>query len=91
STMEAASDAPAISSPGDPQSEASEWRAVYQEFVSLKQQCAENVEGFTYDKFETTLKKSRDQLMTRHGAKRVKFSVYVKDGKAALKASPLKD
>lgn len=91
STMEAASDAPAISSPGGPQSEASEWRAVYQEFVSLKQQCAENVEGFTYDKFETTLKKSRDQLMTRHGAKRVKFSVYVKDGKAALKASPLKD
>jgi hypothetical protein len=29
--------------------------------------------------------------MNRHGAKRVKFSVYVKEGKAALKATPLKD
>jgi CHASE4 domain len=71
--------------------ELAEWRAVYQEFVALKQQCGENIDGFTYEKFETTLKKNRDTLMTRHGAKRVKFSVYVKEGKAALKASPLKD
>ena len=64
---------------------------MYQEFVALKQQCGENTDGFTYDKFEATLKKNRDTLMNRHGAKRVKFSVYIKDGKAALKASPLKD
>lgn len=68
-----------------------EWQAVYQEFVQLKQQCGENTEGFTYEKFEQTLKKNQEALMNRHGAKRVKFSVYVKDGKAALKASPLKD
>ena len=49
------------------------------------------METFTYEKFEATLKKNRDTLMNRHGAKRVKFSVYVKEGKAALKASPLKD
>ncbi|MFZ5890055.1 MAG: MXAN_5187 family protein [Myxococcota bacterium] len=72
-------------------SEEAEWREVYQEFVALKQQCSENIEGFTYEKFEQTLRKSRDTLVTRHGAKRVKFSVYIKDGKAALKASPLKD
>jgi hypothetical protein len=72
-------------------SEDDEWQAVYREFVSLKQQCGENVDGFTFEKFEQTLRKNRDTLMTRHGAKKVKFSVYVKEGKAALKASPLKD
>ncbi|MCE7891714.1 MAG: hypothetical protein DYH12_18790 [Sorangiineae bacterium PRO1] len=70
--------------------EAAEWRAVYQDFVALKQQCGENIEGFTYEKFEQTLKKNRDALVQRHGAAKVKFSVYVKDGKAALKASPIK-
>jgi hypothetical protein len=64
---------------------------VYDEFVRTKQECGENVDGFTYEKFEQTLKKNRDTLMNRHGAKRVKFSVYVKDGKAALKANPLRE
>jgi hypothetical protein len=99
STMEAQADVPSTGSPmpgsvpgssGAP-SELAEWRAVYQDFVSLKQQCGESTDGFTYEKFEATLKKNRDTLMSRHGAKRVKFSVYVKEGKAALKATPLKD
>jgi hypothetical protein len=72
-------------------SEADEWRRVYEEFVATKQQCGENVEGFTYEKFEQTLKKNQAALVQRHGAKRVKFSVYVKEGKAALKASPIKE
>ncbi|MGC4092399.1 MAG: MXAN_5187 family protein [Polyangiaceae bacterium] len=76
---------------GGSSDEEAEWRGVYDEFVALKQQCSENIDGFTYEKFEQTLRKNRDTLVTRHGAKRVKFSVYVKDGKAALKASPLKD
>jgi hypothetical protein len=74
-----------------PATEESEWRKVYDDFVALKQQCGENVDGFTYTKFEQTLKKNRDALIQRHGAKRVRFSVYVKDGKAALKASPIKE
>jgi hypothetical protein len=64
---------------------------VFQDFVSLKQQCGENTDGFSYEKFELTLKKKNEELLTRHSAKRVKFSVYVKEGKAALKASPLMD
>lgn len=71
--------------------ELAEWQAVYQDFVSLKQQCGESVDGFSYEKFEQTLKKKNEELITRHGAKRVKFSVYVKEGKAALKASPIMD
>jgi hypothetical protein len=73
---------------GDP--EEAEWRQVFEQFVQTKQECGENVEGFTYEKFRQTLTKNRDALINRHGAKTVKFSVYVKEGKAALKASPLK-
>lgn len=83
--------AQALAGWGSGSAEEAEWHAVYRDFVELKQQCGENVDGFTYEKFEQTLRKTRDNLVTRHAAKRVKFSVYVKDGKAALKASPLKD
>ncbi len=72
-------------------SETSDWPSVYEEFVRTKQQCGENVEGFTFEKFSQTLQKNRDALVKRHGAARVRFTVYVKDGKAALKASPIKD
>jgi hypothetical protein len=72
-------------------SELEEWQSVFQDFVSLKQQCGENTDGFSYEKFELTLKKKNEELLSRHGAKRVKFSVYVKEGKAALKASPIMD
>ena len=72
-------------------SQLEEWHAVFNDFVGLKQQCGENTDGFNYEKFEQTLKKKNEELLTRHGAKRVKFSVYVKEGKAALKASPIMD
>ncbi|MCA9633817.1 MAG: hypothetical protein KC766_39465, partial [Myxococcales bacterium] len=84
--------APAAPSPASGEtSEAEEWRQVYEDFVATKQQCGEKTEGFTYEKFEQTLKKTREALMSRHQCSRVKFSVYVKDGKAALKASPIKE
>lgn len=70
--------------------EETEWREVYQQFVATKQQCGETVDGFTYEKFRATLIKNRDALASRHGAGQVRFSVYVKDGKAALKANPLR-
>jgi hypothetical protein len=76
---------------GQPGNEADEWRAVFNEFLQLKQQCGENVDGFTFEKFEQTLTKRKGALMKQHGASHVKFSVYIKDGKAALKASPLRN
>jgi hypothetical protein len=69
--------------------ELAEWHAVFNDFVSLKEQCGESTAGFSYEKFEQTLKKKSEQLCAQHSAKRVKFSVYEKEGKAALKASPI--
>ncbi len=68
-----------------------EWQQVFDEFAATKEKCGEPLDGFTFEKFQNTLRKHRDAIVERHGVKRVKFSVYIKDGKAALKASPIKD
>ena len=44
----------------------------------------------TFDKFKATLERNKAALVERHACTRVKFTVYEKDGKAALKASPIK-
>ncbi len=70
--------------------EISEWHNVFQEFVRTKKQCGEPTTGLTFEKFQNTLRKNRDQLISKTKCKRVKFTVYVKDGRAALKASPVR-
>jgi len=81
--------APISTQGGDSQN--AEWLNVYEEFAATKQRCGESLDGFTFDKFQSTLKKHRDAIVERHGVRRVKFSVYIKEGKAALKASPIKE
>jgi hypothetical protein len=68
-----------------------EWLSVYEDFIRTKKQCGEPTDGLTFEKFSHTLKKNRDALIQRHGCKRVRFSVYVKEGRASLKATPVKD
>jgi hypothetical protein len=75
---------PAVSA--DPEAE---WQRVFEQFVATKQQCGEPIDGFTYEKFRVTLVKNQEALRARHGAAQVKFTVYVKDGRAAVKASPI--
>ena len=67
------------------------FREVYDRFVALKQECGESIAGLTFEKFEVTLQKNRDAILGRHEAARVRFTVYTKGGKAALKATPLKE
>ncbi len=68
-----------------------EWLGVYDDFIRKKRECNEPTEGLTFEKFAQTLRKNRDALMQRHGCKRVRFAVYVKEGRASLKATPIKD
>ena len=67
-----------------------DWQRVFQEFLAVKQQCGESTTSLTFDKFQGTLQRNKDALVGRHGCSRVRFTVYVKEGKAALKASPVK-
>jgi hypothetical protein len=56
----------------------------------MKRQCGEATANLTFEKFAVTLRKNKDQILSRHGAAKVRFTVYEKDGKAALKATPIK-
>ena len=66
-------------------------RQVFEEFVAKKKECGEPTQGFTFDKFVQTLRKNKEAIVSKHGARSVRFTVYIKDGKAALKATPVKD
>jgi Double sensory domain of two-component sensor kinase len=79
-----------ISQQATPEGEASYFRQVYEDFVELKRKCGESTDGLTYDKFAVKLRQNRDQLVQKYSCKAVKFQVYVKDGKAALKATPVR-
>ncbi len=70
--------------------DAAYFREVYDDFVELKRKCGEATDNLTYDKFSAKLRANRDALVAKYHCKAVKFQVYVKDGKAALKATPVK-
>ncbi|MDH5491512.1 MAG: hypothetical protein OEY14_06120, partial [Myxococcales bacterium] len=70
--------------------EEAHFRDVFDKFVAMKKKCGEPTAGLTFQKLRKTLEKNREQIVKRHGAKRVTFTVYVKNGKAALKATPHK-
>ncbi len=67
-----------------------EFRKVFDDFVAMKVQCGESTTSLTYEKFAKKLTKNRDTLMAKHKCKSVRFQVYEKNGKAALKATPVK-
>jgi hypothetical protein len=66
------------------------FRQVYEEFIELKRKCGEPTDTVTYEKFQTKLVQNKEQLVAKYGCRAVKFQVYVKDGKAALKATPIR-
>ncbi len=65
------------------------FRALFEEFVTMKRQCGESTASMVYEKFAGKMRASRDSLMAKHGCDEVKFQVYVRDGKAAVKAKPV--
>ncbi|MEM9071956.1 MAG: MXAN_5187 family protein [Myxococcota bacterium] len=70
--------------------EEAHFRQVFDDFVAMKRECGEATTGLTFERFSQTLRKNRDTIVSKHGAKDVRFSVYKKNGKAALKATPVK-
>lgn len=83
-------DRPRSDRPHVPRDEQAEYVRIYEEFLDMKRACGERVESLTYEKFTAKLDKNRDQLVAKYGCKAVKFQVYIKDGKAALRATPVK-
>jgi len=78
--------------PGAPEADPDEghWSEVYQEFLRVRAICGEGVEGLPADKFQAKLRANRAALVQKHSCRTVRFQVYVKDGRAALKATPIR-
>ena len=67
------------------------YREIFDEFLQVKIACGEPTEGFTFDKFARKLQKNTQDILDKHTDVRdVQFTVYVKDGKAALKAKVIR-
>ncbi len=77
-------------SPAAPPSEEQHFREVFRDFLAAREKCGEPADGLTYDRFALKLRKNRDQLIQKYNCRTVRFQVYVKEGKAALRASPVK-
>lgn len=65
------------------------FQQVFKEFIAVKRSCGESVENVTFERFARKLRGNREGLIQRYGCHDVRFTVYVKDGKAALKATPI--
>jgi hypothetical protein len=66
------------------------WYEVFQELKAKKRECGEPEDGHPWPKFRTKLETTRNQVKEKFGCRGVRFSVQVKDGKASLKAAPIK-
>lgn len=85
----AAPAAPAPAGAGATGEDEAHWKAIYEDFQRVRAECGEAAAP-AYERFREKLQKNREQLVERFGCRTVKFQVYVKDGKAALKASPVR-
>lgn len=68
--------------------EGDEFKKVFKEYYALKQKCGESVIGLTEQSFIKKLETTQESVIQKNNCKKVEFSVYEKDGKAALKATP---
>jgi len=63
---------------------------LYRAYVSAKKRTGESTDGLTYDRLVRTLRKQVPTIQARTGCKRVDFKIEIKQGKAILKAVPIK-
>ncbi|HEY0706354.1 MAG TPA: MXAN_5187 family protein [Polyangia bacterium] len=65
-------------------------REVYDEYLRTRERCGEPLGSLTEERFRAKLDANRQQLVMKYGCRSARFSVYVKDGKAAIKATPVR-
>jgi len=71
--------------------EEAHFRHIFDDFIAKKRDCGESTAGLTRDKFLQKLRDNKASLVAKHNCRTVRFSVYIKDGKAALKATPIRE
>ena len=66
------------------------FRETFDQFMAMRAETGESG-TLSYDKFAAKLRQNREQLLSRGTAKSVRFTVYKKDGRAAIKASAIRN
>ncbi len=82
---------PKVQAMGGQSDEERHFQEVFRDFIATRERCGEQADGLTFEKFKLKLLKNKDQLVAKYNCRSVRFQVYTKDGKAALKATPVKD
>jgi hypothetical protein len=73
--------------PPDPLAE-TRLRSVYRAYVEAKRKCNEDTTRLSFDAVVASLKRQVPELLERHKVRDVEYRVFVKDGKAILRAVP---
>ncbi|MBX2813074.1 MAG: hypothetical protein KTR25_14765 [Myxococcales bacterium] len=66
------------------------YREVYENFLHLRERCGERTKDIPFERFLDKLENNRAKLVEKYNCRTVRFQVYEKDGKAALKATPVR-
>jgi hypothetical protein len=87
--------APEVASPAVPSAPpapddplASVLPALHERFLAVRRECAESTDDVTFDRFARKVRRVREELMEQHRCDEVQFEVYVRAGRATLKAVP---
>jgi hypothetical protein len=93
--METAEDIPAkanngASEPADDAGYDGHVKEVFDDYLAARLSCGEATANLSLDKFRAKLDANRQQLIAKYACRTARFSVYVKDGKAAIKATPIR-
>ena len=66
------------------------YKAVYERFIEARNQCGQNSD-IEFDTIRDTLKRQVRSIKSKFRVERVKFRVAIEDGKARLKAIPVRE
>lgn len=66
------------------------FKETYERFIEMRRRCGEATGDLAFDRFLAKLTKNREGLIKKYNCRTVRFQVYEKDGKAALKATPVR-
>lgn len=64
---------------------------LYQELREARRRCGQDIEALSREKFDSLLRRQERSLREQYGAQKVRFKVAVENGRAKLKARPVKD
>jgi len=62
------------------------YQGIYREFIAARRACHQRIDGLTFDTFLERVKQKEADFKAKYEADAVRLEVYIKDGKAGLKA-----